>query len=40
VPVAPGAVFVDALWHVRDERSAPHRWLLGQLEQPAQPMPA
>lgn len=39
LPVAPGAVFVDALWHVRDERSAPHRWLLGQLEQLAQAAP-
>lgn len=32
LPVAPGAVFVDALWHVRHERSAAHRWLLAQLE--------
>jgi len=36
LPVAPGAVFVDALWHVRHERSAAHRWLLAQLEQAAQ----
>jgi len=36
LPVAPGAVFVDALWHVRHERSAAHRWLLAQLEHVAQ----
>ena len=35
LPVAPGAVFVDALWHVRHDRSAGHRWLLAQLEQVA-----
>jgi DNA-binding transcriptional LysR family regulator len=39
LPVAPGAVYVDALWHVRDERSAPHRWLLGQLERLARTAP-
>ncbi len=32
LPVAPGAVFIDALWHLRHERSAAHRWLLAQLE--------
>lgn len=36
LPVAPGAVFADALWHVRNERSAAHRWLLAQLERVAQ----
>jgi DNA-binding transcriptional LysR family regulator len=33
LPVAPGAVFVDALWHVRHDRSAPHRWLLDRLDE-------
>jgi DNA-binding transcriptional LysR family regulator len=33
LPVAPGAVFVDVLWHVRHDRSAAHRWLLGQLDE-------
>jgi DNA-binding transcriptional LysR family regulator len=28
LPVAPGAVYVDAIWHVRHERSAAHHWLL------------
>jgi DNA-binding transcriptional LysR family regulator len=28
LPVEPGAVFVDALWHVRHDRSAAHHWLL------------
>lgn len=31
LPLSPGSVFVDALWHVRHERSAAHRWLLRQL---------
>jgi DNA-binding transcriptional LysR family regulator len=31
LPMAPGAVFVDALWHVRNERSSAHRWLLQML---------
>lgn len=33
LPVAPGAVFVDALWHVRHDRSAAHRWLLARIEE-------
>jgi len=33
LPVAPGAVFVDALWHVRHERSAAHRWLLARFDE-------
>ena len=28
LPLAPGAVFVDALWHVRNDRSSAHQWLL------------
>ncbi len=31
LPLAPGAVFVDALWHVRNERSSAHQWLLRML---------
>jgi DNA-binding transcriptional LysR family regulator len=31
LPLAPGAVFVDALWHVRNERSSAHQWLLQML---------
>jgi DNA-binding transcriptional LysR family regulator len=31
LPLAPGAVFVDALWHVRHDRSSAHRWLLQML---------
>ena len=28
LPLAPGAVFVDAIWHVRNDRSSAHQWLL------------
>jgi DNA-binding transcriptional LysR family regulator len=28
LPLAPGAVFVDALWHVRHDRSRAHQWLV------------
>lgn len=28
LPLAPGAVYVDALWHVRHDRASAHRWLL------------
>jgi len=28
LPLSPGPVFVDALWHVRNDRSGAHRWLL------------
>jgi DNA-binding transcriptional LysR family regulator len=31
LPLAPGAVFVDAVWHVRHDRSSAHRWMLGML---------
>ena len=31
LPLAPGAVFVDALWHVRNDRSSAHQWLLQML---------
>ena len=47
LPVAPGAVFVDVLWHVRHDRSAAHQWLLARLDEvaaataaPAAPRPA
>ena len=46
LPLAPGAVFVDALWHVRNERSSAHQWLLrmltetgGQASLPGAPAP-
>jgi hypothetical protein len=31
LPLAPGSVFVDALWHVRHDRSSAHQWLLQML---------
>jgi DNA-binding transcriptional LysR family regulator len=31
LPLAPGSVFVDALWHVRNDRSSAHQWLLKML---------
>jgi DNA-binding transcriptional LysR family regulator len=31
LPLTPGGVFVDALWHVRNERSSAHQWLLQNL---------
>jgi len=33
LPVAPGAVFVDALWHVRHDRSAGHQWLMARIDE-------
>jgi len=33
LPVDPGVVSVDALWHVRHDRSAAHRWLLDRFEE-------
>jgi DNA-binding transcriptional LysR family regulator len=36
LPVAPGAVFVDALWHVRNDRSAAHQWLLARFDEVGQ----
>ena len=35
LPLAPGAVFVDALWHVRHDRSSAHQWLLRTLTETA-----
>jgi len=35
LPLAPGRVFVDALWHRRHDASAPHRWLLERMERAA-----
>jgi DNA-binding transcriptional LysR family regulator len=37
LPVAPGAVFVDALWHVRHDRSAAHHWLLERFAEVGRP---
>ena len=31
LPLAPGAVFVDAVWHVRHDRSSAHQWFLRML---------
>lgn len=31
LPLSPGGVFVDALWHARNDRSSAHRWLLDNL---------
>ena len=31
LPLSPGGVFVDALWHMRNERSSAHRWLLQEM---------
>ena len=36
LPVAPGAVYLDALWHVRHDRSAAHQWLLARFDEIAQ----
>lgn len=33
LPVDPGAVLVDVLWHVRNDRSAAHRWLLDRFDE-------
>ena len=30
LPVEPGTVYADAIWHVRHDRSAAHQWLLAQ----------
>ena len=35
LPVAPGTVFVDALWHVRHDRSSAHRWFRERLTETA-----
>lgn len=31
LPLDPGPVYVDALWHARHENAAAHRWLVGEL---------
>ena len=31
LPLSPGPVFVDALWHLRNDRSSAHRWFLQNL---------
>lgn len=36
LPVAPGTVYLDALWHVRHDRSAAHQWLLARFDEVAQ----
>jgi DNA-binding transcriptional LysR family regulator len=36
LPVAPGTVYLDALWHVRHDRSAAHQWLLARFDEIAQ----
>lgn len=33
LPVDPGPISVDALWHVRHDRSPAHRWLLERFEE-------
>ena len=35
LPLSPGGVFVDALWHMRNERSSAHRWLLQEMAEVA-----
>jgi DNA-binding transcriptional LysR family regulator len=36
LPLSPGAVHLDALWHVRHERAAAHRWLLERITEIAE----
>ncbi len=36
LPVAPGTVYLDAIWHVRHDRSAAHQWLLARFDEIAQ----
>ena len=33
LPIEAGVVYVDALWHVRHDRSAAHQWLLARFEE-------
>ena len=40
LPVEPGAVYTDALWHVRHDRSAAHQWLLARFAEVASPLQA
>ena len=35
LPLSPGPVFVDALWHVRNDRSSAHQWLLQEMAEVA-----
>ncbi|TXH56237.1 MAG: LysR family transcriptional regulator [Burkholderiaceae bacterium] len=35
LPVEPGAVHADVLWHVRHDRSAAHQWLLARIAEVA-----
>lgn len=35
LPVEPGTVYADAIWHVRHDRSAAHQWLLAQFAEVA-----
>ncbi|MDH5538095.1 MAG: LysR family transcriptional regulator [Rhizobacter sp.] len=35
LPLSPGPVYVDALWHVRNERASAHRWLLQRIVETA-----
>ena len=39
LPVEPGAVYADALWHVRYDRSAAHQWLLARFDEIGQALP-
>jgi DNA-binding transcriptional LysR family regulator len=40
LPVEPGTVYADALWHVRHDRSAAHQWLLARFDEIGQALPA
>ena len=39
LPVEPGAVYTDALWHVRHDRSAAHQWLLARFAEVVMTLP-
>ena len=36
LPLSPGTVYVDALWHVRHDRASAHRWLLQRIVEVAE----
>jgi DNA-binding transcriptional LysR family regulator len=36
LPLSPGTVYVDALWHVRHDRGTAHRWLLQRIVEVAE----
>lgn len=40
LPVEPGTVYADALWHVRHDRSAAHQWLLARFDEVGQELAA